>query len=185
VVVVLDVVCEECGEPFQAKTQRARFCSTAHRVRANRRPDKVGQAKADADEAAATPAPRKRAGAKKAPAKKAAAKRSTTRKTKATEKPAAPSTPPAPTYDTLAEQVKQSLTDLQALGTISGMAAVRVAQQIDRGRDSGAAVATLSRELSRLVGEAKVESAPNRRDKVDDIADRAAAKIAAVRQLAG
>ena len=182
---MLDVVCEECGTSFEGKTRRARFCTTACRVRANRRPDKVGQARAEAEEVAAKPARGKRTATKKAPAKKAAAKRSTTRKSKAPGKPSAPTAPPAPVYDTLAEQVKQSLTDLQALGTISGMAAVRVAQQIDKGRDSGAAVATLSRELSRLVGEAKVESAPNRRDKVDDIADRAAAKLAAVRQLAG
>jgi hypothetical protein len=181
VVVVLDVVCEECGKGFEAKTRRAKFCTTACRVRANRRPDKVGQAKAEAVE---KPAPRKRAAAKKAPAKKSAQKRAAAKTTTTDQAPALDPTPP-PTYDTLEGQVRSTLTELQALGTVSGMTAVRVAQQIDKGRDTGSAVAGLSRELSRLIGEAKVESAPNRRDKVDDIKDRAAAKIAAVRQLAG
>lgn len=80
-------------------------------------------------------------------------------------------------YDTLAEQVQNSLTELQALDTISGMAAVRIAQQIDRGGDSGSAVATLSKELSRLVDAAKVESAPRRKDAVDDISARVGEKL--------
>lgn len=37
--------CDECGETFVAKTSRARFCKTACRVKANRRPAKRGAAK--------------------------------------------------------------------------------------------------------------------------------------------
>lgn len=36
--------CEECGSPFEAKTKRAKFCTTNCRVRANRRPSKTGAA---------------------------------------------------------------------------------------------------------------------------------------------
>lgn len=80
-------------------------------------------------------------------------------------------------YSTLEEQVRATLTEMKALTTISGMSAVRVAQQIDRGGDSGSAVATLSKELSRLVSEAKVEAAPLNADKVDDVAALVNAKI--------
>lgn len=163
---MVDRVCEECGTTFSAKTNRARFCSTAHRVRANRRPTKVGKAK---DDAARKPA--KKAATKKTAAKKPAAKKSASKG----EDEVTP--PPAPVYDTLAEQLKNSLTELQALDTIAGMAALRIAQQIDRGQDSGSAVATLSKELSRLVGEAKIEAAPKIRDRVDEVADRAGEKM--------
>jgi hypothetical protein len=89
----------------------------------------------------------------------------------------APPAVPVAEYDSLADQIKASLTELEALATISGMAALRIAQQIDRGRDSGSAVATLTKELSRLVVEAKVESAPRRKDGADEIASRVIAKL--------
>ncbi len=137
--------CEDCGQPFTAKTRRAKFCSDLCRVRANRRPTKVGKAKA-ASAIHAVP------------------------DGKSKPEAAAVVTPPAPTYDTLEDQVVGSLTDLNALDTIAGRAAVRVAQQIDHGGDGGSAVVSLSKELSRLVAEAKVEAAPRNRDKADDIA---------------
>lgn len=164
----LDVDCEECGTTFVAKSTRARFCGPTCRVRANRRPTKIGLAKSDA---AAATKPKRKTRARKA---KAGGKAQVETATEALAQPA------PPVYDTLEEQLRASLTRLQALDTISGMAAVRVAQQIDRGRDSGSAVATLSKELSRLVAEAKVEAAPRIRDAADDIADRAAAKIGLV-----
>lgn len=141
--------CDECGKSYEAKTARSKYCGGTCRVAGNRRPNKVGKARA-AREAAAKAAP---------------------------ADGVVDLTPPAPTYDTLADQVKITLTELEALDTISGMAALRVAQQIDRGGDSGAAVATLSKELSRLVGEAKVESAPKRKDAADDIMARAGEKL--------
>lgn len=112
----------------------------------------------------------------KAACRKAASRRPTKKGKRETE-PDAPAKPPAPTYDTLAEQVKASLTELEALETISGMAAVRVAQQIDRGGDSGSAVATLSKELSRLVVEAKAEAQGKRKDDADEIMERVGAKL--------
>jgi len=132
--------CDECGTPYEAKRKTSKFCSTPCRVKANRRPSKVGKAKSKAD--AASP-----------------------------EKPA------KPTYDALAEQVKQSLRAANAFDTIAGKAALRVAQQIDRGNDTGSAVATLSTQLMRLVEQAKVEAAPLNRDKADDVIDRVNNKL--------
>lgn len=141
--------CEWCGQDFEAQSPRARFCSSSCRGKANRRrPGLAEDVPGGSGEDRADP-----------------------------EAAARPERPPAPVYDTLAEQVAATLSELKALDTISGRAAVRVAQQIDRGGDTGSAVATLSKELSRLVEEAKVESAPLRRDDVDDIADRASEKI--------
>ena len=88
--------------------------------------------------------------------------------------------PEAPLYDTLAETVRHQLAEIEALGTISGVAAIRVAQQIDRGRDTGSAVATLTRELSRLIEEAKAEAAPRIRDAVTDLQADVATKLRAV-----
>ena len=85
--------------------------------------------------------------------------------------------PERPTYDTLEEQVRASLTELNALETIAGMGAIRIAQQIDRGGDSGSAVVSLSKELSRLRHEAIVEAAPKNRDAADDVLDRVNAKL--------
>lgn len=135
--------CDECGTTYVAKTKRSKFCSATCRVRANRRPDKIGAAaKAVVDGESDKAAP-----------------------------------PAKPVYDTLAEQVRESLDELKALDTISGMAALRVAQQIDRGGDSGSAVATLSKELSRLVSEAKTESMAKHKDEADDIMERVGNKI--------
>lgn len=82
-----------------------------------------------------------------------------------------------PEYDTLADQLRASLTEMQAMDTIAGMAALRIAQQIDKGRDTGSAVATLSKELSRLVVEAKLEAAPKIRDRADVIMEAAGEKM--------
>lgn len=146
--------CAQCSKAFSAGRRHAKFCSETCRSRAHR---------------GKTPTTLTVVAEPGKPAKAA--------RTKKTTEPEAPAAPPAPTYDTLEEQVRQSLTAASALDTISGMAAVRVAQQIDRGGDSGSAVATLSKELSRLVGEAKVEAAPRIQDKADDIAALVNAKI--------
>jgi hypothetical protein len=149
-------VCEDCGRGYVAKSVRSKFCSDLCRVRASRRSGKVGQAKA--------------AAAPKAPKTKGA-------KAAAAEVPQLPKKPPPPTYDALAEQVTATLTSMKAYDTIAGKAALRVAQQIDRGGDSGSAVATLSTQLMRLVEQAKVEAAPLNRDKADDLIDKVNNKL--------
>lgn len=142
--------CEECGTPFEAKTKRARFCKTACRVKANRRPTKIGRAKARAGggDVAAEVVELDASGA-------------------------------GVVEDDggLVSQVRQTLQSIGALATVAGMAALRVARQIDKGEDSGSAVATLSKELSRLMAEARAEAAPLQLDAADDVMARAAAKI--------
>ena len=80
-------------------------------------------------------------------------------------------------YEKLAGQVRRSLEAANALDTVAGMTAIRVAQQIDEGGDAGTAIATLSKELTRLTAEAKLEAAPLNRDKADDIAAQVNAKL--------
>ncbi|HSV39574.1 MAG TPA: hypothetical protein VLI04_12530 [Nocardioidaceae bacterium] len=139
--------CEECGEPYVAKTKRSKYCGATCRVRANRRPTKTGAAKA---KAGGTVTMLPTAGG---PLDETS--------------PANPNTEDV--TGSLADQVRKSLGEIHALDTIAGSQAVRVARQIDRGDDSGSAVATLSKELSRLVAEAKVEAAPRIRDAADDV----------------
>lgn len=157
--------CEECGETFPAKTQRAKYCGATCRVRANRRPSKVGAAKAKAggQQTGGTVTQLPIAGG-----------------------PLDQTSPADPSVEdivgSLAEQVRKTLTEAQALDTIAGAQAVRIARQIDRGDDSGSAVATLSKELSRLVVEAKVEAAPRNRDRVDSMLDAVGQKLSLVSQ---
>jgi hypothetical protein len=138
--------CDECGEPYVAKTKRSKFCGATCRVRANRRPSKTGAAKSRGASVTVLPT----AGG-----------------------PLDQTSPADPNSEdvagSLADQVRRSLTEVKALDTIAGAQAVRVARQIDRGDDSGSAVATLSKELSRLVAEAKLEAAPRIRDAADDV----------------
>lgn len=139
----LDRTCDECGTAFVAKTKRARFCGAACRVRANRRPSKVGAAAAKrADTATPSDAPK------------------TESKT-----------------ESLTAQVRRTLERFDALDTVSGLNAVLIAGQLDRGDDSGSAMATLSKELSRLVAEAKAEALPKHRDGTDDVLARVAEKL--------
>lgn len=146
--------CDECGEPFPAKTKRAKYCGATCRVRANRRPSKTGAAKA---------------------------KQGTVTQLPIAGGPLDQTSPADPSVEDivggLADQVRKSLSALQALDTIAGAQAVRVARQIDRGDDSGSAVATLSKELSRLVGEAKVEAAPRIKDAADEVMERVNEKL--------
>lgn len=143
---MLQRLCEECGADFEAKTKRAKFCTTACRVRANRRPSKVGRAKSS--------------GA-----------------AEVVQLHTAPSSTVDDPEDSLAGQVRRTLSEIDALTTVAGMAALRVARQIDKGEDSGSAVATLSKELSRLMAEARTEVAPKQKDAADDIVGRVQAKF--------
>ena len=143
--------CDECGTTYSAKRPTSKYCSVACRTRVSRRPGKI-------------------------PAHLGHLALNSVADN-GSEKPAAGVTPPTTLYDSLADQIKVSLSDAQAMDTISGMAALRIAQQIDRGGDSGSAVATLTKELSRLTAEAKVEAAPRIKDRVDDVASAVIAKL--------
>ncbi|ABL80098.1 MULTISPECIES: hypothetical protein [unclassified Nocardioides] len=77
----------------------------------------------------------------------------------------------------LEAQIRSSLESAGAMQTVAGTAALLLARQIGSGQDSGSAVATMTRELSRLMGEARAEAAPKQRDGADDVMARVAAKI--------
>lgn len=145
--------CEECGKPFVAKTRRARFCSDKCRVYANRRPTKTGRAKQDAGAAPAEVVELRPTGTDGA----------------------APSTSDAD--GGLAAQIRATLRAVGAFETVAGMSALMLARQIDKGQDSGSAVATMTKELSRLMTEARAEAAPTQRDGADDVMARAAEKL--------
>lgn len=146
--------CAQCGNDFTAGRRHARFCSSNCRNRNHRgKPPTAGVVVLSVVGARTTD--------EAAPADGAAEGKPVKGRT----------------YDALEVQVRESLGAANALNTISGVAAIRIAQQIDKGGDAGSAVATLSKELSRLVGEAKVEAAPLNRDKADDIAALVNAKI--------
>lgn len=85
--------------------------------------------------------------------------------------------PPVQVDGSLATQIRTSLHAAGALETVAGMAALMLARQIEKGQDSGSAVATMTKELSRLLGEARAEAAPQQRDAADDVMARAAAKL--------
>lgn len=141
--------CDDCGKPFTAKTKRAKFCSTACRVRANRRPSKQGAAvTAAADAAPADPAP------------------------------TAPAAPPAGVYapGALLGQTIADLAKADVLTTIPGRAAVALAYRIESPMESGSSAASMTRELSRLVEEA-MSLAPKQADQVDQLGDAVASKL--------
>lgn len=148
--------CEQCGESFSSPRRQARFCGPTCRSRAHRGKPPALTVVPPVDQ----PKPEKQA--------KAA---------NATAAPATKLAKETPTYDTLEDQVEATLKAQNALDTIAGRAAIRVAQQIDRGGDAGSAVVALSKELSRLVAEAKVEAAPRNKDQADDILERVNQKI--------
>lgn len=145
--------CEQCGESFSSPRRQARFCGPTCRSRAHRGKPPALTVVPPVDQ----PKPTKQA--------------------KTAKPTAAPAVVEVPTYDTLEDQVVATLTEQKAIDTIAGRAAVRVAQQIDRGRDSGSAVVSLTKELSRLQAEAKVEAAPRNKDEADDILERVNQKI--------
>lgn len=88
-----------------------------------------------------------------------------------------PATPVADADGGLAAQVRASLRAAGAFETVAGMSALMLARQIDKGQDSGSAIASMTKEVSRLVSEAKAEAAPTQRDGADDVMARAAEKL--------
>lgn len=132
-----NVICEECGEPFVARSSRAKFCPGGKcRKAANRRPSKKGKA-------------------------------------------ASTVTPPLP--GGLISQVASDLEKAKAMDTIPGRAALALAYRIESPMETGSAAASMTKELSRLVAEARAEVAPRLGDAGDDVEARVAAKLQLVR----
>jgi len=134
-----DKPCEECGTTFTAKTPRAKFCGTACRVRANRRPSKTGASATDQPTKAAVP---ERGG--------------------------------------LVGQVAADLVRLGVLDTIPGRAALALAYRIESPMETGSAAASMTREMSRLVEDARALT-PRSQDGIDQIGDSVGAKLRLVK----
>ena len=73
-------------------------------------------------------------------------------------------------------QVIADLTTEGVLDTIPGKAALTLAYRIESPMETGSAAASMTRELSRLVDEAKALK-PKRQDALDDIGDSVGAKL--------
>lgn len=129
------VECAECGEPFEAKSPRAKYCSPKCRKSANRRPTKTGAAE-----------------------------------------PEQTSEPQGFTVGQLLGQVIADLEKAEVLNTIPGRAAVALAYRVESPMETGSAAAAMTRELSRLVDEAKA-LAPKQQDGIDTLGDSVGAKL--------
>lgn len=137
-----DVTCVGCGKSFRAGAKHAKFCSTRCRVRANRKGTNVVTLGELADALAIEPpAKPKRKG-------KAAA---------AAEVDAVESGDDDALTDSrlqLRAQVIRELTEADRLNTTLGQQAVVLADTLCSPFDTGSAKAAVSKELSRVMGEA-------------------------------
>lgn len=73
-------------------------------------------------------------------------------------------------------QVVADLTRIGVLETIPGKAALALAYRIESPMETGSAAASMTRELSRLVEEARA-LAPASQDHIDDLGDSVGAKL--------
>src|SRR5690242_13088527 len=119
----MQAVCEECGEAFEAKRSTAKYCSTRCRTRATRR------------RAEGRPAPA-------APAAPAADARP------AQERPRQSEDVPLLVAATIGELAKA-----ERLSTTLGQQAVRLAERMVASSETGAGVASLSKELRATMAE--------------------------------
>jgi len=84
-------------------------------------------------------------------------------------------TPPPP--GGLISQVAADLEKAHALDTIPGRAALALAYRIESPMETGSAAASMTKELSRLIAEARAEVAPKLGDAGDEIEARVSAKL--------
>ena len=126
----LTTVCGACLQPFQAKTRRAKYCSTPCRTRAfqQRRQEKLAE----------------EAGQKPGPVESAA---------------------------------RAKLVETGRLETIDGAAALALARRLDRGADTGSAIAAMVREL-RTTLDVATAGTTQRRDPLDEIAAKREERLA-------
>lgn len=147
------VVCTVCGGEFEAARRTARFCSSKCRVRAHR---------AKKDPAAAAPAV--------VVALKAAA-------AGGGEEPAAAGKPPAAGPGRVEASALAELEECGRVGTALGQAVLVLARRLDASeRDTGAAVASLSKQLGDTMALA-VAGAAQQGDTVDELRARRDAKL--------
>lgn len=82
----------------------------------------------------------------------------------------------APQPGALVSQTAADLAKLGVIDTIPGRAALALAYRIESPMETGSAAASMTRELSRLVAEAKALT-PKQNDQVDDLDDSVGAKL--------
>lgn len=90
---------------------------------------------------------------------------------------------PKPTLYAGGELLGQVIADLSAVGvleTIPGKAAVALAYRVESPMETGSAAAAMTRELSRLVEEAKALK-PKQNDEIDDLDGSVEAKLRLVK----
>jgi hypothetical protein len=145
----VQVTCEcGCGKSFEAQRRSARFASSTCRKRANRAPKPVGRSK---------PATR-------SPAPAAAA-----------VLPADTSAPEEYESDFVA-LTRDELRQLGRLDTMLGQQVLIVARRMSSGAETGSALATLSKEHSRLM--AALGAGGKQVDPVDEVSRRREEKLA-------
>ena len=121
------ITCASCSTDFDARSSRARFCSSKCRTQAHYRRTKLG-----------IPETRDPKPAPKAPAKR--------RKAQVDDSPIG-------TLGTLGAVIAE-LTDAGRLNTSAGQAAVALASRIDAGAESSSGLAALTREMRAAMAEA-------------------------------
>lgn len=165
----MQVVCGECGQPFAAKSPKAKWCSDRCRKRNERRPSpsptparKSAPPAAQLDGAQAAlleqltdspPAPKTPA----APAAREAPPASDPNSS--AEAPAEPPAPPEPPEPSEFEKATRlELERLGAVNTMLGQQAIVIARRVAGETESGSATATLSREHGRLMEQIEVRA---------------------------
>jgi hypothetical protein len=161
----VQVTCEcGCGKKFEAQRSTARFSSATCRKRASRAPNR----------AVRTPKPKPKPKPKRAPAP--AAPRA---KVKVVEAPP----PIEPVVELVVDEpapeeyesdfvllTRQELTQLGRLDTMLGQQVLIVARRMSNGAETGSALATLSKEHSRLM--AALGAGGKQADPVDEVTRR-------------
>jgi len=131
-----------CGVEFETTSPRARFCSSTCRSRNSRAQN------------AAAPAPTAPSTAKKPPAKKAAAATTTAAAPKADE-------------HAFVKATRKELVGLDALESMLGQQVLTIADRMGRGAETGSAMASLSKEHSRLMSELRARAKGKDEDPVE------------------
>jgi len=163
------VTCQSCGQEFEAARATRRFCSQTCQKRARRAPASTAK----------KPAAKKTAakGSRKTSGKKAAA----ATKTKPTKTPGSNSSE-TPTSGSTEAVTRRTLEEAGKVDTVGGCQALTVAARLDAlaTLGSGSDIATLSRELSRLMA-LVVGKSGEQVDPVDEVKRKRDEKLAKAR----
>lgn len=85
--------------------------------------------------------------------------------------------PPTQHPGSLTASVAAELTDLEAIDTVRGRAALALAYRIESPLETGSAAASMTVQLTRLMDEVKAAAAPKLRDGVDNLEEAVSGKL--------